>query len=301
MCVCRTLSIAAVADQSWEKASLCQARALPFGIMVRAIDTSTDAFLQKVRNNLTKLLTPTSTRTSLTDIASIQHTENMKELIQIVDICLQDPSRITQVKRLAEQKTATASPGKRKSDDSEPWPAQYTTWGKIPTFWLWQWLAGRYPEFTPKVIEDLNRADKSICRNLLEHETGLRDNTEVDPRCHDKMACAQFLNKLSDERGRRLKGWLAKSFADRQKVNWNAAGCFTPSKVEEGRVTELIWAYDREKVPRERRRGGGGGGASCCFWGRWALPFALRFVGYPWQPAWFKAEVPHLNHRSASW
>lgn len=232
-------------------ATRCGARSLPSCIMVRATDTTTDAFRQKVRNNLTKLLMPSSTRTSLSDIVSIQHTEKMKDLTQLVDICSQDSARITQVKRLAEQKAATISPSKRQASDNEPWPAQYTTWGKIPSFWVWQWLAGRYPEFTPAAIESLNRCDKAICRSLLEHEAGLKDNTEVDTRCHDKMACAQFLNKLSDERGRRLKGWLAKAFADKTKVNWKAAGCFVPIVVEEGLVRELIWAFDGEKVHRD--------------------------------------------------
>jgi len=219
--------------------------------MVKVLDLRSADLRARVQKTLQKMLVPaagSSRASSVTDVAVMEYMDNARDVLDIVDKLMEQPDKINQTKRFVERDLASLSSRGGKPSDSDPWPPQYGVWEKIPTIWMWAWVSGKYPEFTPAIIEALQKSEKGVMSALRETATGLKDNHPVDPRLRDKQIMARFLDHLAEKRGHRLLGWVTRCFSDLKTVNWDGCSCWKPSSTVGGQVKQYVWAYDGQEV-----------------------------------------------------
>jgi len=218
--------------------------------MVAKLPDTTDKKLrERVISGIEKALLPGCLASPATDVAVLGYVDSIKDLTFLVDHLMLHPEKVARAKRLIERDLVAGGPQLTKAGLAEaPWPAQYGVWEKIPNCWMWAWICGRYPEFTPKVIESLQKEEKRICWALRELATGLRDQSPIDTRLRDKCVMAKFLGRMADQRSTVLKGWVSRCVSEDGKVDWSKGGAFRATKIEDGRIKEFVWLFDGGKA-----------------------------------------------------
>jgi hypothetical protein len=203
----------------------------------KAADVGSEAVRERARKALERIILPPAVKGQETCLVSIAHRSTMSDLLEVVDQLLLQPDKVAVVKRLVFREDLAAVGGKRgRADETEPWPDQYSVWGRIPAYWLWSWVQTNYSEFQDNIITSLQKADKHCIRKLIEYSVGIREKQAVDSRLRCKRAMSRFLLTLAADRGHRLRGWVTRAFGDGCSIQWNLGGAWAWGKVAEGRV-----------------------------------------------------------------
>lgn len=109
-------------------------------------------------------------------------------------------------------------------DEEEPWPDTYGVWRLIPKYWLWAWVVGVQPKFTPELVERVDAADKRAIRKILEFATGRKDTSTVPTACCDKLIMARTLTQAYKDLGSRLSDSWVEAILPTGVIDWNAHG-----------------------------------------------------------------------------
>lgn len=106
----------------------------------------------------------------------------------------------------------------------------------------------RYNWVSEDYCKDLARQSgrTKIVWEMLEYETCIREPLEVDPRLHNKDLMTAFLNKLSDDRGKRLATFRQKCMETNGEVTW-MGGAFE-YQLAEGKVVAVKWKHGKKQV-----------------------------------------------------
>ena len=215
--------------------------------------TAPETLRERVVSNLKKTLRVDDNRQS-NDLGELETLEDHRALIELVDYLLQNPKKIALASKVIQRANFGDSQKQntdRPADDSTPWPEQYTSWDKIPKYWLWSLIMKKYPNvLTTEGIERIESEDSKAVRKILTRITGLKPSTPLDPVLHNKKVMLKFINHLLETRKHIFRDFAKHIDLATGAIDWQAGGSIAPvAPVTKDRKVNAIYACGQKVNP----------------------------------------------------
>eukprot|EP00929_Paragymnodinium_shiwhaense_P119862 TRINITY_DN91775_c0_g1_i1.p1 TRINITY_DN91775_c0_g1~~TRINITY_DN91775_c0_g1_i1.p1 ORF type:complete len:366 (+),score=85.27 TRINITY_DN91775_c0_g1_i1:59-1099(+) len=101
--------------------------------------------------------------------------------------------------------------------------------GQLPRVFVWEWVAGKQPLFTPQVCGGLERSDRGSYKKVLEYCTGLGETAQVPQQIRNKPMVIELLDARYEQWGKRLSAvWFKRAVVTgaegKVTINWSSKG-----------------------------------------------------------------------------
>ena len=190
---------------------------------------------QKVTESMAKILKTTSAKAN-PDLAELEETEHHKALIDLVDHLMECPQKISLAAKIVKRPNFGESQAKALGDGEEAsWPEQYTTWEKVPKYWIWALFMQKYAGLlSNELVAKVDSEDGKAARKILTLTAGIKPTTIVEPALRNKRLMAKCVSTLLEQHGHVFRAFVAFINKSNGKINWQTGGAIVPVNPGDG-------------------------------------------------------------------